>query len=325
MASLRSSEPAVVAVTGPMGEPGGALAARLAARGVRVLALGPERPESLAAEVEFRPLDLLEPAAHERLAELCSKEGVEAIAHTAFRSEPTPDRELDRELDVIGSLHVMNACAAAKVARLVVASSTLVYGPWPDNPNFLDEEHPLRGHPEAHAVQDRIEVEHELERFRARHPGVEVSVLRCPWVLGPRSDTSVSRYFSLPVVPVPMGYDPLLQLLHEDDRVDAFEAALLGGPAGVYNVVAPGVLPLSTLLRLAGQRSLPLPAALLDRLAYIPSRSRTGDPPAAFYDYLRHLWVADGSRGWEALGTPSYSTKETWMSFVSARRMRRYR
>jgi hypothetical protein len=60
-------------------------------------------------------------------------------------------------------------------------------------------------------------------------------------------------------------------------------------------------------------------------MTYYPSQGQTGDPPAAFYDYLRYLWVADGQRGWEAFGEPVYSTKEAWISFVSARRMRRYR
>ena len=90
-------------------------------------------------------------------------------------------------------------------------------------------------------------------------------------------------------------------------------------------VVGSGVLPLSTLLRLAGKRTLRLPNALLYRLAYFPSQGQTGDPPSAFYDYLRYLWVADGRKGWEAFGEPHYSTKEAWISFVSSRRMRRYR
>jgi UDP-glucose 4-epimerase len=105
----------------------------------------------------------------------------------------------------------------------------------------------------------------------------------------------------------------------------SFERAVLESHPGVYNVVGKGVLPLSTVLSLAGKRGLPLPSALLERLAYFPSQGQTGDPPAAFYDYLRYLWVADGRRGWEAFGEPVYSSREAWISFVSSRRMRRYR
>ena len=97
-----------------------------------------------------------------------------------------------------------------------------------------------------------------------------------------------------------------------------------GIPPGVFNVVGRGVLPLSTLLALAGKKVLQLPSALLYRLAYYPSQGQTGDPPAAFYDYLRYLWIADGQRAWDTFGEPNYTTKEAWISFVSSRRMRRY-
>jgi hypothetical protein len=63
----------------------------------------------------------------------------------------------------------------------------------------------------------------------------------------------------------------------------------------------------------------------LFRLRYYPDQAQTGDHPAAFYDYLRYLWVADGERGFSAFGEPIYSTREAWMAFVSARRMLRYR
>ena len=275
--------------------------------------------------VRFSRVDLTDPTADSQIAEILQRQRAEALVHTAFRSSPTADLEMDHELETIGSLHVMNACAAAKVRRLVVASSTMLYGPWPDNPNFLTEEHPLRGHPDAHSVGNRVEVESLLAAWMTRHPDTEVTVLRTCWILGPHYSDRVTRYLSLPVVPKLLGYDPLMQFVHEEDCLHAFERATLAPHPGVFNVVGRGVLPLSTILRLAGKRILSLPAPLLYRMAYYPSQSQTGDSPDAFYDYLRHLWVADGSRGWDAFGEPFYTTKEAWIAFVSASRMRRYR
>ena len=321
------STPGVIAVTGLSTFVGRGLVPRLLARSPqpRLVGLDHKRPFRLDARVRFHRVDLTEPTADARVAELLARERVEAVVHAAFRSEPTADLELDHEVETIGSLHLMHACAAAKVARLVVASSTMLYGPRPDNPNFLAESHPLRGHPDAHCVRNRVEMEQLLAQWRLRHPDVEVSVLRCGWIMGPSVASRVARYFSLPVVPMVLGYDPLLQFVHEEDCLHAFEQAAVGSRPGVYNVVAPGVAPLSTLLRLAGKRALPLPAALLYRMAYYPSQAQTGDPPAAFYDYLRWLWVADGARGFDAFGEPLYTTREAWISFVSSRRMRRYR
>jgi UDP-glucose 4-epimerase len=319
--------PGVIAVTGLGTFLGRGLVERLLARSphLRVVGIDHKRPFRLDGRVRFHRVDLTEPTADGRIAEVLERERVEAVVHTAFRSEPTADLELDHEIETIGSLHVMHACSAAKVKRLVVASSTMLYGPRPDNPNFLAETHPLRGHPDAHCVRNRVEMESLLADWRVRHPDAEVSVLRHGWIMGPSVWSRVTRYFSLPVVPMVLGYDPLLQFVHEEDCLHAFERAVLAPHPGVFNVVAPGVAPLSTLLRLAGKRILALPAALLYRMAYVPSQAQTGDPPAAFYDYLRWLWVADGARGFDAFGEPVYTTKEAWISFVSARRMRRYR
>ena len=164
-----------------------------------------------------------------------------------------------------------------------------------------------------------------VQELRAQPADTEVTVLRHAWIMGPSVWNRVVRYFSLPVVPMVLGYDPLLQFVHEEDCLHAFERATREPHPGVYNVVGSGVAPLSTLLRLAGKRILALPSSLLYRMAYTPSQAQTGDPPAAFYDYLRWLWVADGARGFETFGEPVYTTKEAWISFVSSRRMRRYR
>jgi UDP-glucose 4-epimerase len=324
---VSAGEPGVVAITGLATFLGRSLSARLLAEhpGIRVVGLDQRRPYRLDERVRFHRVDLTEPTADSRLAEVLVRERVEVLLHGAFRSAPTSDVELDHEFETIGSLHVMHACAAAKVARLVVASSTMLYGPRPDNPNFLSEEHPLRGHPDAHSVQNRVQVEALLADWARRHESTEVTVLRSCWVFGPSYEDPVVRYFALPVVPKVMGYDPLLQLVHEEDYLHAFECAVLQSHPGVYNVVGSGVLPLGTLLRLAGRRILSLPAPLLYRMAWIPSQSQSGDPPSGFYDYLRYLWVADGRRGFGAFGEPVYTTREAWMAFVSSRRMRRYR
>ena len=292
---------------------------------IRIVGLDLRRPLRLEGRVSFHRVDLTDPTADARLADVFAKESVQVVVHTAFRTRPTPDLEYDHELETIGSLHVMNACAAAKVKRLVVASSTTLYGPRPDNPNFLTEEHPLRGHPDAHTVCNRVEAEQLLADWSVRHPDAEVSVLRPCWIMGPTYWDQVVRYFSRPVVPTLIGYDPLLQFVHEEDALHAFELATLESHPGVFNVVGKGVLPLSTMLRVVGKRRLPLPQPLLYRMAHYPSQGQTGDPPAGFYDYLRYLWVADGERGWNAFGEPVYTSREAWASFVTARRLRRYR
>ena len=92
--------------------------------------------------------------------------------------------------------------------------------------------------------------------------------------MGPTHCDPVVRHFACPVVPMLLGYDPLLQFVHEEDCLEAFEQAMLDAHPGVYNVVAPGALPLSTLLRLAGNARAPLPAPLLYRMRDLAARAQ---------------------------------------------------
>jgi UDP-glucose 4-epimerase len=143
--------------------------------------------------------------------------------------------------------------------------------------------------------------------------------------LGPGYGDHVTRFFEHEVVPTALGYDLLLQFVHEDYLLDALEQATVASHPGTFNVVGRGVLPLSTLLALAGRRRLPLPLPLLHRGADALVRDSTGDGAAGFYDFLRFLWVADGERGWAEFGEPAYSTREAWVSFVSSRRLQAHR
>ena len=323
----RASAPSCIAITGLNTFVGQRLVERLLAlpEPPRLLGIDLRLPLRFEGRIAFRRLDLTHPTADGELAAILAQERVAVVVHLAFRRSPTANHEYDHELETLGSLHVMHACSAAKVQRLVLASSTMLYGPRPTNPNFLDEDRPLLGHRAAHCIQNRVETEDLLSEWAPRHPDVQVCVLRCCWVIGPTYVDHVVRYFEQPVVPVVLGYDPLLQFIHEGDLLRVFEKATLEAHPGVYNVVGRGVLPLSTLLALAGKRRLSLPSRLLYRMANIPAHGQTGDLPAGFFDYLRYLWIADGERGWQAFGEPVYTTKEAWVSFVSSRRMERLR
>jgi UDP-glucose 4-epimerase len=317
-----------VAITGLGSFVGGRIAARLldAPNPPHVVGVDLVLPRRLEGRIAFHRVDLTEPTADSQTAEILGKERCEALLHAAFFESPHASVEYAHELEVIGSLHAMNAAAAAGVGKLVVASTAQVYGAHPDNPNYLSEDAPLRGHPDAHAVRDRVEMERLLALFAARHPALVVTSLRPCSIAGPSSASPLLRHLEADRVTTLLGYDPLLQFLHEEDWLDAVEAALERDARGAFNLAGGGVLPLSTLLRIAGKRSLPLPHPLLYRFEYLSSLSRSGDAPAGFYDYLRFLWVVDTERARRELGfEPAYTTQEAWMSFVVSRRLRRYR
>jgi UDP-glucose 4-epimerase len=287
----------------------------------RIVGLDVALPRACEGRLEFHELDLTEPAAESRLAEILEKERCEALLHTAFHASPRVDRERQRELEVIGSLAVIGAVSAARVPKLVVTSHAEVYGAHPDNPTLLTEFQPLRPNPEAHQAVGRAEVEALLRAFAARHRHTVVTSLRPCWVVGPHADGAAARRLVAPQVTTPLGYDPLVQFLHESDWLTAIELALRRDARGAFNLAGEAALPLSTLLRLAGVRIRARPHPLLYALGSVSWQRETGDPPQAWFEYLRFPWVLDVRRARVELGfQPRYTTREAWLSAFVARR-----
>ena len=89
--------PRSVAITGLATFVGRRLVERLREQHPEVGVVGIDRykPYSLDLQVRFHEVDLTDPTADSRLAEVFEKEGVEAVVHAAFRRTPTPDVETD--------------------------------------------------------------------------------------------------------------------------------------------------------------------------------------------------------------------------------------
>ena len=94
------SAPGVIAVTGLKSFVGQHLVERLVERTprLRIVVLDRRRPFRLAARVRFHRIDLTDPTADSRIAEVLRRERVEAVVHAAFRRELTPDLEPDLEI-----------------------------------------------------------------------------------------------------------------------------------------------------------------------------------------------------------------------------------
>src|SRR5690348_8024227 len=126
-----------------------------------------------------------------------------------------------KETNVIGTMQLLGACQKApSVRRLVVKSTTSVYGSAPRDPAVCTENTPPKSLPSGGFAKDAVEVEGYVRGFARRRPDVAVCVLRFANILGPVVDTPLGEYLSLPVLPTVFGYDPRLQFVHEDDVLD---------------------------------------------------------------------------------------------------------
>jgi len=136
-------------------------------------------------------------------------------------------------------------------------------------------------------------------------------ILRPVHIVG-RVHNAPSNYLRLKRPPMVMGFDPMIQIIHEEDVVRAIIAALKPGIRGVFNIVGPGQLPLSRIFQVLGKRPLPIPAPIGEPLLRALWKWRLTSFPPPEVDYIRFLHTVDGSLAKEVLGfEPMHSMKET--------------
>jgi len=310
----------VVAVTGACTYLGTELLRRLEedrAYG-KVLALDVRPPPLVTGgKVGFVKIDLTQPTIDDELATLLTREQVDTVVHGAFLSHPTHASEWAHELEDVGTMHVLNACAGTSPRRLVMVSTTLVYGAHAHNPNFLTEDAELRGHRDSRFINDKVRAEKQAQRFARENPATGVCVLRFAPLLGPTVDNMFTRFFARPAAPVMMGHDPLLQFVHEQDAAWAFKRAVDSDVTGPFNIIGKGVLPYTTVLALLGRVPMPMPYLLARQLSKALWATQIVGSPPSFLDFLLYLCVADGARARRELGfTPRLGIKRTILDFL---------
>jgi UDP-glucose 4-epimerase len=317
-------QPKTVLITGVGGYWGARLAARVASvPELHVIGLDKTPPKAGIRGLDFIQTDVRNPL----LADFLREEKVDAVCHLAF-VESNRRSEANFDLNVMGTMKVLGACSAAGVRKIVCRSSTAIYGAHPDNPAFLSEERTPAAKSRTGTVRDLLEMEAFWNGFRSQRPDLALSVLRFPSIIGPRVDTPMTRFLRSRLTPTLMGFDPLMQLIHEDDVVEALWHSLCSDVAGVFNVAAEGVLPLSKLMALGGKR-VAMPVFHLAAYWGNPVLGATGIPVSRAWpielDYLRYPWVGDLCKMREDLQfTPAYSASSALREFTARRRLAHY-
>ena len=242
----------------------------------QVIGVDLEEPPLRIKGLEFIRVDIRNPL----IARVVEATNVDSIVHTNILSRPgrLGGRGEMKENNVIGTMQLLAAAQrAANVKRVVMKSSTAVYGSYPAEPSLIPEDHAAAHHVDlAGYAKDCAEAETFARDFGRRRRDVDLVILRTQNVAGPTMRTNISEYLSLPVVPTALGFDPRLQLLHEEDAVEALYRSLMGTEGGIFNIAGDGVVYLSQAIRLLGRVPLPLllpaaqpTAALLRRMRVI--------------------------------------------------------
>jgi UDP-glucose 4-epimerase len=236
--------------------------------------------------------------ASQEIAPLLEQHGIDTVIHLASILKPPPDAppDLARRVDVIGTRRLLEACVQAGVGRFVVTTSGAAYGYSPDNPRWMTEDAPARGHPAFEYSRNKSEVERILAEFRVTRPGLAQVLLRPGTVIGKATHSPVTEIFEGPVVPGILGTDAPFVFVWDKDMVAILVQAALGDQRGVYNVAGDGALTARAIAKALGKPYLPLPAGLLAAgLGVMKRLGRTVNGPETV-DFLRYRPVLSNER-----------------------------
>jgi len=309
-----------VLITGVGSYIGSALARRLKAEPEvdHVAGLDMRPPAEPIEGMRFIKADLRDQV----IATLIPQEAADVVVHNQIVRRPGPgmsERSM-HDINVIGTLQLLAACERSDSIRaIVIRGSAGIYGSEPQAPQFFREElarlFPLR----TRFQRDVGEIENLFETYARRHPDVVCTMLRYQPAVGPALDTQVTRYLRPPLAPTYLGFDPRIQVVHEEDGLGALLAAVRTPVRGAVNVASPGTIGLTRMIRLAGRVPLPLAGPLFSGATGALTRAGLPALSADFRRLLRYGRAVDTTRLVEEVGfTPTYTTPSAMEEFADA-------
>ena len=273
-----------------------------------ILGLGTKEPKVPLERTEFVRSD----QKYSILSRIVRATQVDTIVHTFLETNSSEvSGRILHEINVIGTLNLLAAAGAAgaSVRKVVVKSSTHVYGSAEQDPTWFREEDTRTGPVRTRLERSLIEVESLVRDFAEDNPHLDVTVLRFANVLGTDIITPISFDLRKRILPCVAGFDPLVQFVEEDDVVRALEFVTAHHVPGVFNVAGEGKLPWSEVATLGGAHLIPFPRS---------------DPASGLRRW--NGWVSCGSRRrwrhWPATGaawTPRSSARPGSTTGTAAR------
>lgn len=309
-----------VLVTGVSRHLGGLVARGLAAdpRVDHVIGVDVIPPPHSLGGTEFVRADIRNPM----IARVLADAEVDTVVHMNVIATPTlaGGRTPQKEINVIGTMQLLGACQKApSVQRLVVKSTSAVYGATSRDPAMFTEDMSAKRIPSSGFGKDSIEVEGYVRGFARRRPDVDILTMRFANVIGPRIRTAITDYFSLPVIPVPLGFDARLQFMHELDAVAATLLGTLGDTSGVVNLAGDGVLTVLQAVAMTGRPFFPVLKSAAGPVGALTRRLGLIDFSPDQMDLLAFGRGLDTRRMHEELGfTPRFTTREAFADFAKS-------
>ncbi len=262
-------------------------------------------------KTEFERVDVRDRAAVRSVVERARPD---VLVHLAFILNPAHDEGFMYEVDVNGTHNVLEAAAAAGVGQVLVTTSAVAYGAFPDNPVPLTEDDPVRGVAGFSYARDKTESDRICQLWAAQHPDRLMTIVRPCIVFGPNVDNYLVRLWTKTPFTADVGrLDQQIQFVHEDDVVEAVTGLLLGRHGGAYNVAGDGLMTMRETGELIGSPVRKLPLKVYRALARVMWTLRASEAPPGQVDFAIYPWIVSNEKLKRTLGwTPAHSSRETF-------------
>jgi UDP-glucose 4-epimerase len=281
----------------------GKLLARELHRNERVVGVDrrpfPDRPKDIVHhQIDMR---------RKKMKDIFRGRDIRAVVHLGVLHDPRRSERERHSWNIVAFQKLLDYMSEYEVPKLVVLSGANVYGPQANNPQFLTEDAPLLGAQHFGGMRDLVELDMLAQSFFWRHPDTETVILRPCHIVG-RVHNAASNYLRLERPIMVMGFDPMMQVIHEKDVIRAIQLALRPGVRGIFNIRGPGEMPLSHLIRNVGGRPRLVPSPVAKVALNQLWKLRLSSFPAQELDHLRYVCMVDDSRARSELGyEPVYS------------------
>lgn len=253
----------------------------------------------------------------------------DAVVHLAWAFQPTHDTVGTWRVNVLGSIRVFEAVAAAGVPSLVYASSVGAYSPGPKD-RAVDESWPTHGWPGASYTREKAYVERVLDVFEAEHPDRRVVRLRPGFIFKREAAQEQRRIFGGPLMPnVDARLLPIIpdvpglrfQVLSSADAAEAYRLAVLGDARGAFNLAADPVIGTPELADLLDARPVRVPPGVLRAALAAGWRLNLTPASPGLFDAVLRLPIMDSARARQELGwAPRQSATEALEEFFAGLR-----
>ena len=296
-----------------------------------------QHPEWTLIAADIRPLDgrglkaniepvLLDMGRPAQVRACISGWQPDAIVHLATVIRPPRDMSEAHlhAIEVGGTQCLVDSAVANGVRQLIVTSSGAAYGYSADNAEWIDENHPLRGHPRFAYARHKLEIEQLLARCRGEHPQLRQLVLRPGTILGKRLNNPISDLFRKRAVLGVRGHASRFVFIWEQDVVGIIRQGLEEAREGIYNLAGDGALGVRQVAAMLDKPVLVLPAGLLRAALGLGHRLGLTPHTPDKLNFLRYRPVLSNRRLKEEFGyRPEKTSEQVFRLFVDAARARR--